>query len=167
MGQRGRKRRKAQRAGGATPPRDEFVERYRTRTEARNEAARAKLEPLEPGERPLAVTIGAVVAFVLGLVNRIFYVAGGEIGDERPALPGVLSYTGLMFIAAWGQWRSRYWAVLGMEALLGLLVVVFALLGVFAQNVLAVVVSVAVVVPAGALFWFLVKAMARIQMPVR
>ena len=147
--------------------RDEFVARYRARSEARNEAARARLEPLEPGERPVAVTVGALLALVLGLVNLGFYFAGGEIGGERPAVVGVLSYSGLMFAAAWGQWRARYWAVLGMEALLGILVVIFALLGVFAQNVLAVVVAVVVVGSAGTLFWFLVKAMARIQMPER
>lgn len=169
MGQRGRRKRKQAR-GGTAPRRgdgDELSARYRARSEARNEAARARLEPLAPGERPVAVTVGAAIAFALGLVNMIFYLAGGEIGGDRPAVAGVLSYSALMFVAAFGQWRARYWAVLGMEALLGILVVIFALLGVFAQNVLAVVVSVVVVGAAGALFWFLVKAMARIQMPER
>jgi hypothetical protein len=37
----------------------------------------------------------------------------------------------------------------------------------FAGNVRAVIVSVAVLVPAATLFWFLIRAMARIQMPDR
>src|SRR5688500_6051763 len=32
------------------------------RTEAKNEAARDELEPLEQGERPLVVTIGAIIS---------------------------------------------------------------------------------------------------------
>ena len=171
MGQRSRKRRRAEAAGGAPKQpareREDFSARYRARTEARNEAARAQLEPLEAGERPRAVTIGAIVALLLAVANVVFYVAGGEIDGDRPALPGVLSYTGLMLAAAWGQWRARYWAVLGMEALLGILIVVFSILLVIASNVAAVIVSLAVLIPAGALFWFLIKAMARIQMPVR
>ena len=190
MGQRSRKRRREAEAGkpaakrvaerrgdgGAKPAAgggkpapgaDDFAARYRARTAARNEAARERLDPLEPGERPRAVTIGAVVALLLGIANVVFYAVGGEIDGDRPALPGVLSYTGLMLAAAYGQWRARYWAVLGMEALLGILIVVFSILLVIASNVAAVLVSLAVVIPASALFWFLVKAMARIQMPVR
>ena len=165
MGRRGRKRRRED-APPAKEQREEFSARYRARTEARNEAARAALEPLEPGERPLAVTIGAIVALTLGLANLGFYLAGGEIDGDRPALPGVISYSILMFVAAWGQWRSRYWAVLGMEALLGLVILVFSILLVVASNVAGVLVPLAVVIPSGVLFWFLIKAMARIQMPV-
>lgn len=72
-----------------------------------------------------------------------------------------------MFVAAWGQWRARYWAVLGMQALLGLIVVLFSILLVTASNVLGVVVPLAIVIGAGALFWFNIRAMARIQMPER
>jgi hypothetical protein len=36
-----------------------------------------------------------------------------------------------------------------------------------AANVLAVIVSLALIAGAGALFWYLVKALARIQMPER
>jgi hypothetical protein len=37
----------------------------------------------------------------------------------------------------------------------------------FASNLRAVFVSLAVLIPAATLFWFLIKAMARIQMPQR
>jgi hypothetical protein len=43
----------------------------------------------------------------------------------------------------------------------------YALAAVFAANLRAVVVSLGVLIPTGVLFWFLIKAMARIQMPER
>ena len=99
-----------------------------SRGRAKDDAARAALKPLAEGERPLAVTIAGVVALVFGLANLVPYLAGLEIQGERPALIGVLLFTGLMLVAAWGCFNNRYWAVLGMEALLGLIVVIFSLL---------------------------------------
>jgi hypothetical protein len=138
-----------------------------SRSERKDAAAREALVPLREGERPLAVTIGAVVAAALALANLIAYLAGLEISGERPAITGILSYTALMLTAAIGMWRAKYWAVLGMEAILGLLLVIFVVLLFTASNAVTVLISLAIVVPAGALFWFLIKAMARIQMPDR
>jgi hypothetical protein len=47
------------------------------------------------------------------------------------------------------------------------LIVVMSLALMTAENLLGVVVALTIVIAAGALFWFLVKAMARIQMPER
>jgi hypothetical protein len=138
-----------------------------SRSEAKNAAARGSLKPLGAGERPRAITVAAVVAAALGVANIVAWLAGTKIGHRRPAAPGVFSYSLLMGVAAWGMWRSRYWAVLGMQALLGILMLIFSVLVLTASNVLTVVISIAVIAPAGALFWFLIKAMARIQMPER
>ena len=46
---------------------------------------RAQLEPLEPGERPRAVTVGAIVTLIVGAANLIAYIAGQKIGGQRPA----------------------------------------------------------------------------------
>jgi hypothetical protein len=139
----------------------------RRSAEERNEEARAALVPLEPGERPGAVTVGAAVAAGLGLLNLGLYAAGLEIDGERPQIVGVLGFSALMLTAAWGMWKARYWAVLGMQALLGLLIVILSLVLVTARDVWGVVVLLAIIIPAGTLFWFMVKAMARIQMPTR
>ena len=72
-----------------------------------------------------------------------------------------------MFVAAWGCFKVRYWAVLGMQALLGLSIVLFCLLLIGAKNVFVALVCLVVIPAAGTLFWFLVKSMARIQMPER
>ena len=152
------KRKQRQRAAPPRPP---------SRTEQKNAEARAALVPLEPGKRPTAVTAGAIVAAALGLVNLGLYVAGFEIDGERPQIVGVLAFSALMLTAAWGMWNVRYWAVLGMQALLGLLIVVLSLVLVTAQNVWGVLLLLAIIIPAGTLFWLMVKAMARIQMPTR
>jgi hypothetical protein len=57
--------------------------------------------------------------------------------------------------------------VLGMQTLLGLLIVILSLVLFTARDVWGVLLILAIVIPAGALFWFMVKAMARIQMPQR
>jgi hypothetical protein len=154
------KRKQRQRAAPAEP-------RPPSRSEQRNAEARAALVPLEPGERPTPVTIGAIVAAALGLVNIGLYIAGLEIDGERPQVVGVLAFSALMLTAAWGMWNVRYWAVLGMQALLGLLIVVFSLFAVTASDVWSLLFALAVIGSTGTLFWFMVKAMARIQMPTR
>jgi hypothetical protein len=138
-----------------------------SRTEAKNAEARAALDPLEPGERPRAVTAGAIVTALAATGNLIAYIAGGEIGGQRPAAAGVLGFTGLMYAMTWGLWRARYWAVLGLEALLGMIIVFFSLFALRIETLTDAVISACVLIPSGALFWFLIKAMARIQMPER
>jgi hypothetical protein len=136
------------------------------RGRARDEAAREKLKPLAPGERPLAVTLGAILAAVLGLANVVLLVAGYEV-DGGTSTAGALIFAGLMGVAAIGLWRCRYWAVLGFEALLGIAVIFAALSLMVASNVVAVLLCLAIIAIAGPLFWFLIRAMARIQLPSR
>jgi hypothetical protein len=138
-----------------------------SRSEAKNAAARTALVPLREGERPRAVTVAAIVAATLAVANVAAWLAGAKIGHRRPAAPGIFSYSLLMGIAAWGMWRVRYWAVLGMEAILGIVMLIFSVLVLTASNFLTVAISIAVIVPAGVLFWFLIRAMARIQMEER
>jgi hypothetical protein len=138
-----------------------------SRSELKNAAAREQLSPLEEGERPLAVTIGAVVALLLGLANIVLFAAGVKVGGQKPSVSGIAGPTLIMFVAAWGMWLRKYWAVLGVEALLGLIIVFFSLLALRAENFQSVAIALAVIVPSAALFWFLIKAMARIQMPER
>jgi hypothetical protein len=158
LGKRSRKQR---------APKPKPVPKPPSRSEVRNEEARAALRPLEPGERPLAVTIGAVVTFIAATVNLGFYIAGEKIQGTRPALVGILFFTGLMYAMTWGLWKARYWAVLGLEGLLGILLVIFSLFALRIESLADVLISLGVLIPSGALFWFLIKAMARIQMPER
>jgi len=133
----------------------------------RDEEARAKLEPLAPGERPLAVTIAAVLAFVVAAANLVLYLAGWEVRGQDPNLGGALAVCAVFGLAGVGMWRTRYWAVIGFEVLLGVLLVSAALSLMLASNLRGALLSLAVIVVAGPLFWFLIRAMARIQLPER
>jgi hypothetical protein len=131
----------------------------------RDDLAREQLVPLNEGERPLAVTIGALIAYGLGVSTVVLFAAG--IGGDSTRSPATLVYAALMLLMGYGMWRARYWAVLGFQALLALLILVWSLFLVRAESALGVLVAVAVIGLAGTLFWFLVKALARIQMPDR
>lgn len=132
------------------------------RSRERDEAVRASLEPLEPGERPGAVTVAAVAALVLGLL----LIAQAALDDDAQT-GGLLVFAAVMFVAAAGMWKAQYWAVLGFEFFLGLTLVFAAVSLMFAGNVLGVVYSAVILALAGTLFWKLVRAMARLQMPKR
>jgi hypothetical protein len=146
------------------------MERGYARGRAKDEAARRSLKPLQPGERPTAVTVGAIAALVLALANVIATVAGVDTGggsDEGQRVVGSLLVAGILLLVAWGMWKARYWAVLGMQTLLAITLVVSTLALIQATSLLAALILVVLIAAAGTLFWFLVKAMARIQMPER
>lgn len=155
-------RRAGQQAGRAEP-----AATTPSRSEARNAAIRAQLEPLAPGERPVALVIATVVAGFLSVFNLVLYVVGVEIDGSRPNAVGTLLFCALMLAAAVGMWRQRYWAVLGFQTILALTVVLFSIFLLRASNLLAVLVSVAVIGLGGWLFIRLVRVLARIQMPER
>jgi hypothetical protein len=129
---------------------------------SRDDLAREQLVPLHEGERPLAVTLGALVAGLLVVGWVVALVAGDS--DVAAATPLVF----LLAVAAVGMWRTRYWAVLGFQALLALtLVNAILFLIMRADAPLDVIVGLVIVAAAGTLFWFLIRALARIQMPQR
>ncbi len=68
---------------------------------------------------------------------------------------------------AWGMWRARYWAVLGFQAFLALTMLSATLGLIQVETILEAVGTVLVLAIAGTLFYFMIKAMARIQMPER
>ncbi len=165
MGQRSRKRGQRQapaergaEASGPKPP---------SRSAQRDEAIRAQLRPLGDGERPGAVTAGAIVAAVLAVLVVVGYALDAEVGGEQGTLAGALVLAAILLAAAWGMWRVRYWAVLGFEALLAFQVIVAALSLMVASNVWAAILCLAAILLGGWLFWKLIRAMARIQMPER
>ena len=144
------------------------MERGYAKAEERNQEAREALEPLAEGERPLVVTIGAVVAALVAASIVIGYLAGTEVNGEKPRFVQVLAPALLMGIMAWGMWRARYWAVLGFQLILVFLIfsAVYGL-ALQAATVAQVLATLALLAVAGSFFFFMVKAMARIQMPTR
>ena len=165
---RKRKRRRQGAARAKRPSGPEAMERGYARSRAKSEEVRAALKPLATGERPTAVTVGAIVLFVVVVVNVGLFVAGVKIGSQRPNVFGVALYSGVLLLTGWGMWRARYWAVLGMQTLLAITLILACLALVLGTpDALATVALLAIIAAAGTLFWFLIKAMARIQMPER
>jgi hypothetical protein len=147
------------------------------RSEARNRAAREALEPLAEDERPTVVTVGALISAAIALFGVIAFVAGIEVtefsndgvelGTERPNLLQVAPSILLLGAMAWGMWNSKYWAVLGYQAVLAIVLVVGSLSLVQATTPLQAIALLVVIAAAGAMFYLMIKAMARIQMPER
>jgi hypothetical protein len=138
------------------------------KAEVRNQEAREALEPLADGERPTVVTVGAAISAVIALSILISYLSGVEVNGARPRLPQVLAPALLMGIMAWGMWQARYWAVLGFQLVLVFLI--FAAvsgIAIQASTVGQFAYYLVLLAIAGTLFIFMVKAMARIQMPER
>jgi hypothetical protein len=144
------------------------MERGYARAEERNKAAREALEPLDEGERPLVVTIGAVLSALVAASILGGYLVGVEVDAERPRLAQVIAPALLMGMMAWGMWRARYWAVLGFQLILVFLIfsAVYGL-AVQAASVGQIAATLGLLAVSGAFFYFMVRAMARIQMPTR
>jgi hypothetical protein len=137
------------------------------RGEAANEAVRAGLRPLGPDERPPALLVAVALTGLVGLANVVLFLAGVKVGGRAPSASGVVGFAGLMFLMSWGMWGKRYWAILGFQALLALIVVVFALFLPTASNLQAVLVCGVIVGLGGWLFWKLVRVLSRVQIPQR
>jgi hypothetical protein len=176
---RKRKQRSAQREsdhGPATEPAAESAtanggEGELSRSELKDRAARDTLEPVAEGERPAAVTVGAVVASLIAAVfwgsAAIAVLTDTEVGGSEPDVAPLVLFAAILTLMAWGMWRARYWAVLGFQALLALIMLAAGVGLVGVQTVLQAIGTTLLLAGAGTLFYFMVKALARIQMPQR
>jgi hypothetical protein len=174
-----RKRRSAERVpaangDGATAtsaePREAetFQEKMARRYEERNAEARAKLEPVEQGERPRAVLVGAVASALLALVFTVsagLAIAGVEAGGRHIKPLPIIFFGAVLWAMTIGMWRARYWAVLGFQTVLLLVMLASAFGLVVVDSVLQAVGTTILLIGSGALFYFMIRAMARIQMP--
>jgi hypothetical protein len=103
----------------------------------------------------------------LAVLELVAFAAGVKINGKPARVQLVLPFAAGSLYLAWALWKVRYWATVVLQAVLAFAILLFAVLLLIASNLAAVLVSVAVIGLAGTLFWFLVKAMARIQMPER
>ena len=142
-----------------------------SRSELKDQAAREALEPLGEGERPGAVTVGAVVSTLMALVfwvsAVVALVTDIEVSGTEPRPVPLALFAVVLSLMAYGMWRARYWAVLGFQALLALIMLSAGLGLVQVTTVLQAIGTLLILAGAGALFYFMVKALARIQMPQR
>jgi hypothetical protein len=144
---------------------DPMARRY-ARSRARDEAVRRELEPLAPGERPGVVTVAAIVAFVFAIANVVATLTVDDLGGSQgnPTMVAIVT-TGVLLLAGGGMLAGRYWAVLGFQCILGLQIIVLSLAFTRVQKWWIAICLVVFVGLLGYLFWKLIRAMARLQMP--
>jgi len=151
----------------APAPADSMSRGY-ARGRARDEEIRANLVPLAPGERPRIVTLAAIIAFVFAIANVATALTGNDISSATgdPSVATAVT-TALLLVAGIGMLARQYWAVLGFETILGLQIVFFSLYLIGVQKWWHAIIPLVAIVLLGWLFWKLVSAMARLQMPTR
>jgi hypothetical protein len=83
---------------------ESFEERMARRSEERNAEARAQLKPLAEGERPAAVTAGAIVSALLAIVfsvSAVLAAAGVEVGGRDPEPLPIIFFAAVLWLMAW------------------------------------------------------------------
>jgi len=158
---------------GKTPPpkrKDRITSGY-AKAEQKNQAIRESLDPLAPEERPRAVTAGAAFSALIALIFWVSAVIAAvtdtTVDGNEPNPISLAAFALIMSTMAWGMWRSRYWAVLGFQMLLVLFLLAAAAGLVTAASIPQALGTTVLIIIVGAFFYFMVKAMARIQMPTR
>jgi hypothetical protein len=127
---------------------------------------RDALEPLPEGERPGAVTVAAIVAFVMAIANVIAALVGESLGANATSFT-VLS-TAILLACGGGMWfGARYWAVLGFMVVLVFQILQLSVALVRVEKWWVALILVVVIGLLGWMFWKLIRALARIQMPER
>ena len=155
-------------SNGAATSSETFQEKMSRRYEERNAEARAKLEPLDQGERPGAVTAGAIVSALLAIVFTVsagLAIAGVDAGGREIKPLPIIIFGTVLWAMTVGMWRARYWAVLGFQTVLLLVMLASAFGLVTVSSVLQAVSTTLLLAGSGTLFYFMIRAMARIQMP--
>jgi hypothetical protein len=102
----------------------------------------------------------------MAVLNIAAALSGRSIaGDQGDQTAITIATTAILVVVGVGMLARQYWAVLGFEIVLGLQITAMSLALVFAANVGAAALLLLLVVARGTLFWKLIRAMARMQMP--
>jgi hypothetical protein len=88
-----------------------------------------------------------------------------KFGSNHTSIPGVALFSVIMLVCAIGMWQRRYWALLGFEALLAIVILAFCFVLLTAVDVLRGVIALVVIGGGGLLFFKLVRVLSRLQMP--
>jgi hypothetical protein len=130
---------------------------------ARDEQARAALEPLGPGERPPALLVAVGVCALLAVAVLVGGLTIHDLASHGGSLPGAIFLTVVFALLAIGMYRRRYLAVLAFEALLAFQIVVTSLALIVAATLAGAGEYLIALGLGGWLFWKLVRVMGRIQ----
>jgi threonine/homoserine/homoserine lactone efflux protein len=112
--------------------------------------------------------VGAIVSGIFAViitVSAVLAIAGVDAGDREIRPFPLIVFSAVLWAMAIGMWRARYWAVLGFQTLLLLVLLASAFGLVVVNSVLQAVGTTLLLAGSGVLFYFMIRAMARIQMP--
>lgn len=141
----------------------------RKSAEERNAAVRAELRPFEPGEPPpAAAAIAAILLAAVGLTNLLMLGIGYEPREELQGAGGTAAQAGFGVAAvglAFFVWRLKAWALLLLQALLGITALASFVGLIIAQTARGAILTLALMLITGVLFYKLVRVLARAQTP--
>lgn len=141
----------------------------RKSAEERNAAVRAELRPFEPGEPPPATAaIAAILLAAVGLTNLLMLAIGYEPREELQNTAGTTAQVAFGFLAvglAFFVWRLKAWALLLLQALLGVTAMASFVGLIIAQTARGAILTLALLLVTGVLFYKLVRVLARAQTP--
>ena len=140
----------------------------RASSEERNAAVRAELRPFEPGERPAAAAIAAILLAAVGLTNLLMLGIGYQPRAALRTDSGTAAQVAFGFAAvglAFFVWRLKAWALLTLQALLGVTALACFVGLIIAQTFRGAALTLLIMLVTGALFYKLVRVLARAQTP--
>ncbi len=131
------------------------------RGEERDAAIRAQLVPLAPGERPLPILICTALCVAVAVGNIVLWAVGWEVRGQELNAAAAIAPAVLFGWLAYGLWRGRLLAIAGMQALLALTALFATGALLVSSNLESALLSGAVIVICGVLFWPLIRLNAR------
>ncbi|MFN8202318.1 MAG: hypothetical protein U0S48_07120 [Solirubrobacteraceae bacterium] len=147
----------------APPTPRERMEAGYARGRRRDDEIRAVLVPLAPGERTTSLNVAVVVAALLAVLVIVGAATNSDLAQSGGSWIGAILIAGVLLLAAFGMYRTRYWAVLGFEAFLAFQIIMAAIALVVVSNWWGLLVCLVVIGLSGWLAWKLIRVMARIQ----
>ena len=140
----------------------------RQSSEEKDAAARAELKPFEPGERPPVAAFAATLVAGIALANLLLLAWGYQprYNWRNPTHEALQLGFGIgAVILSFFVWRLKAWALLLLEAVLGI-TMLFSFAGlVLSGSFLSALISVIVLAGSAVLFYRLIRVLARAQIP--
>lgn len=138
------------------------MKRGYAKAELKNIAAREALEPIGPENRPRIVLI-ACAWLLLACISLVVSIVTADGDDATGQRFGNALMLAVVLVAIWGTYRLRPWAILGAQTLFALAFVFTILAAVFSDKVLLSLALAASALITGAIFYRMIKVMARVQ----
>lgn len=138
------------------------MKRGYAKAELKNIAAREALEPIGPENRPRVVLV-ACAWLLLACVSLVVSIVTADGDDAAGQRVGNALMLLVVLVAIWGTYRLRPWAILGAQTLFALAFVFTVLAAVFSDKVLLSLALAASALITGAIFYKMIRVMARVQ----